>query len=166
MTVEEKKLTQLNAKALNHLQCGLSPSEFNRICTLLTAYEIWSKLEVTYEGTNQVKESKINMLIYDYELFEMNPEESIKDMFTRFTNITNELISLGKIFTNEELVRKILRCLPREYDAKAMAIVEARDLSTFELDMLLGSLTTYELKMKRKKRRKKKIASRKRRSLF
>ncbi|PKA62340.1 hypothetical protein AXF42_Ash009224 [Apostasia shenzhenica] len=75
-------------------------------------------------------------------------------MFTRFTNITNGLISLGKIFTNEELVRKILRCLPREYDAKATAIVEARDLSTLELDMLLGSLTTYELEMKRKKKKK------------
>ncbi|PKA50076.1 hypothetical protein AXF42_Ash021107 [Apostasia shenzhenica] len=75
-------------------------------------------------------------------------------MFTRFTNITNGLISLGKTFTNEELVRKILRCLPREYDAKATAIVEARDLSTFELDMLLGSLTTYELEMKRKKKKK------------
>ncbi|PKA66483.1 Retrovirus-related Pol polyprotein from transposon TNT 1-94 [Apostasia shenzhenica] len=151
---EEKRLAQLNAKALNHLQCGLSPSEFNRICNLSTAYEVWSKLELTYEGTNQVKESKINMLIHDYELFEMNPDESIKDMFTRFTNITNGLISLGKIFTNEELVRKILRCLPREYDAKATAIVEARDLSTLELDMLLGSLTTYELEMKRKKKKK------------
>ncbi|PKA65052.1 hypothetical protein AXF42_Ash019064 [Apostasia shenzhenica] len=74
-------------------------------------------------------------------------------MFTRFTNITNGLTSLGKIFTNEELVRKVLRCLPRDYDAKATAIVEARDLSTLELDMLLGSLTTYELEMKRKKKK-------------
>ncbi|PKA58448.1 hypothetical protein AXF42_Ash013954 [Apostasia shenzhenica] len=78
-------------------------------------------------------------------------------MFIRFTNITNRLISLEKIFTNEELVRKILRCLPREYDAKVMTIIEARDLSTFELDMLLGSLTTYELEMKRKKKKRKKI---------
>ncbi|PKA63479.1 hypothetical protein AXF42_Ash005374 [Apostasia shenzhenica] len=74
-------------------------------------------------------------------------------MFTRFTNITNDLISLGKIFTNEKLIRKVLRCLPRDYDAKATAIVEARDLSTLELDMLLGSLTTYELEMKRKRKK-------------
>ncbi|PKA49301.1 hypothetical protein AXF42_Ash014203 [Apostasia shenzhenica] len=94
------------------------------------------------------------MLIHDYELFELNPDESIKDIFTRFTNITNGLISLGKIFTNEELVRKILRCLPREYNAKATAIVEARDFSTLELDMLLGSLIIYELEMKRKKKKK------------
>ncbi|PKA53369.1 Retrovirus-related Pol polyprotein from transposon TNT 1-94 [Apostasia shenzhenica] len=153
LEVEEKRLAQLNAKALNHLQCGLSPSEFNRICNLNTAYEVWSKLELTYEGTNQVKESQINILFHDYELFEMHPNESIKDMFTRFTNITNGLISLGKIFTNEELVRKVLRCLPRDYDAKATAIVEARDLSTLELDMLLGSLTTYELEMKRKRKK-------------
>ncbi|PKA49896.1 hypothetical protein AXF42_Ash004438 [Apostasia shenzhenica] len=65
----------------------------------------------------------------------------------------SRICSLGKIFTNEELVRKVLRCLPRDYDAKATAIVEARDLSTLELDMLLGSLTTYKLEMKRKRKK-------------
>ena len=44
-------------------------------------------LEVTHEGTSRVKDSKISMLVHDYELIKMKPHESIKDMFTQFTNI-------------------------------------------------------------------------------
>ncbi|GAV77489.1 UBN2 domain-containing protein [Cephalotus follicularis] len=70
---------------------------------------MWDRLEVTYEGTNQVKEAKINMLVHEYEMFTMHDNEDIKTMFTRFTNITNALQALGKVYTNSEMVRKILR---------------------------------------------------------
>ncbi|GAV70082.1 LOW QUALITY PROTEIN: zf-CCHC domain-containing protein/UBN2 domain-containing protein, partial [Cephalotus follicularis] len=50
---------------------------------------------------------------HEYEMFTMHDNEDIKTMFTRFTNITNALQGLGKIYTNSEMVRKILRCLPR-----------------------------------------------------
>ena len=36
-----------------------------------------------------------------YELFEMGDRETVMDMYTRFTHITNELKSLGKTFTTE-----------------------------------------------------------------
>ncbi|XP_073103323.1 uncharacterized protein [Elaeis guineensis] len=105
-------------------------------------------LEVTHEGTNQVKESKINMLVHKYELFKMEHDESITAMFTRFTDIINGLKSLGKSYTNSELVRKILRSLPRTWEAKVTAIQEAKDLNTLPLEELLGSLMTHELSMK------------------
>ncbi|GAV92629.1 UBN2 domain-containing protein, partial [Cephalotus follicularis] len=58
---------------------------------------------VTYEGTNQVKESKISMLVHEYELFLMHDNESIGDMFTRFTTIINSLKKLGKSYSNQEI---------------------------------------------------------------
>ena len=142
------RLVQMNAKAKHTLYCALHPSEFNRISSCDTAKQIWDKLEVTYEGTNQVKESRINMLVHDYEMFKMDVDESIPSMFTRFTNITNSLKSLGKEYTNGEMVRKILRCLPRNWQPKVTAIQEAKDLNTLELDQLMGSLMTHEITMK------------------
>ncbi|GAV68789.1 UBN2 domain-containing protein, partial [Cephalotus follicularis] len=105
-------------------------------------------LEVTYEGTNQVKQSKISMLVHEYELFLMHDNECISDMFTRFTTIVNSLKNLGKSYSNQELVRKILRCLPRSWTPKVTAIEEAKDLSTLPLEQLLGSLMTHETTMK------------------
>ena len=112
------------------------------------AKQIWDKLEVTHEGTNQVKESRINMLVHDYEMFSMEIDESIPSMFTRFTNIINALKSLGKSYTNGEMVRKIIRSLPKGWQPKVTAIQEAKDLNTLELDKLMGSLMTHEITMK------------------
>ena len=62
---------ELNAKAMNLLYYALDPNEFNRISNCMSAKEIWDTLEVTHEGTNQVKQSKVNMLIHTYEIFRM-----------------------------------------------------------------------------------------------
>jgi hypothetical protein len=144
------KLIELNCKAMSTLYCALDSIEYNRVSGCDSAKEIWDKLEVTYEGTNQVKESKMNMLVHEYELFVMKKDENISEMSTRFTNIVNCLKALGKIYTNQENVRKILRSLPKRWEAKMTAISEARDLKVLTLEELFGSLMTYELEMNSK----------------
>jgi hypothetical protein len=139
------KLMSLNSKAMNVLYCALDANEFNRISGCDTAKEIWDKLEVSHEGTNQVKENKISMLVHNYELFKMKSDETISSMFTRFTDIINGLKSLGKEYTNVEMVRKILRCLPKSWEPKVTAIQEAKDLTKLSLDELMGSLMTHEM---------------------
>jgi len=81
-----------------------------------------------------------------YELFEMDDKETVMKMHTHFTHITNELKSLGKSFTTDELVRKILRFLPHIWEAKVTAIQEAKDMTKISLDELIGNLQTYELR--------------------
>ena len=68
-------MAQLNAKTMNVLYCTLYANEFNHISTCISTKKIWDRLEVTHEGTNQVKESKINMLVHKYELFKMVHDE-------------------------------------------------------------------------------------------
>ena len=65
-------------------------------------------LQVTHEGTTNVKRSRINTLTHEYELFRMNPNETTHDMQKRFTHIVNHLASLGKIFSNEDIINKVL----------------------------------------------------------
>ncbi|GAV80652.1 zf-CCHC domain-containing protein/DUF4219 domain-containing protein/UBN2 domain-containing protein, partial [Cephalotus follicularis] len=106
---DDRKIVQLNAKAKHVIICAINSNEFNRVSSCVLAKDMWDRLEVTYEGTNQLKEAKINMLVHEYEMFTMHDNEDIKTMFTRFTNITNTLQALGKVYTNSEMVRKILR---------------------------------------------------------
>ncbi|KAL5578770.1 hypothetical protein UlMin_011212 [Ulmus minor] len=87
------------------------------------------------------------MLVHKYELFKIKHDESIKQMYTRFTDIINDLSSLGKEYTTSEMVRKILRSLPKQWEAKVIAIQEAKDLSKLPLDELIGSLMTHEIPM-------------------
>ncbi|GAV63707.1 DUF4219 domain-containing protein/UBN2 domain-containing protein [Cephalotus follicularis] len=84
------KLLQLNAKAKNVIFCALNPSEFNRVSSLDFTKEMWDRLMVTYEGTNQVNDTKINRLVHDYEPLTMLENENISSMYARF----NEIITL------------------------------------------------------------------------
>ena len=77
----------------------------------------------------------------------MDPNETISVIFTRLTDITNDLKSLGRMYSNADLVQKILRSLPDKWDPKVTGIQEAKNLSTLPLNELMGSLITHELTM-------------------
>ncbi|KAH9686293.1 Integrase catalytic domain-containing protein [Citrus sinensis] len=140
----EKRKMSLNSTAMNVLFCALDKKEFHRVSSCESAQKIWNKLEVVYEGTNQVKESKISRYTHQYELFQMEQNENVYSMYTRFTDIVNTLGALGKTFSNSEKVKKIIRSLPKEWRPKRTAIEEAKDLNTLPLDNLIGSLISYE----------------------
>ena len=58
---EQKKSTNLDAKAMNVLFYTLNKEEFNSVSTAKSVNQLWQILHVKHEGTNKVKESKIFM---------------------------------------------------------------------------------------------------------
>lgn len=84
----------------------------------------------TGEGTVEVKRSRIYTLSQEYELFRTQPGESILALQKRFIHLTNHLISLSKIFTNDELNIKVIRSLTREWKLKVTTIFEKHILFT------------------------------------
>ncbi|KAK8661446.1 hypothetical protein V6N13_091050 [Hibiscus sabdariffa] len=133
------------------LFCALGPDEYAKMSSCSSAKEIWDKLEVTHEGTSEVKETKIGLLNLSYENFKMEPDEDIKKMFDQFSVIVNGLKGYGEIIPEDKLVRKLIYSLPESWDSKKTAIIEAKNLKTLKLDELMGSLLTHEL-MKQGKR--------------
>ncbi|XP_057999319.1 uncharacterized protein LOC131178378 [Hevea brasiliensis] len=79
----------------------------------------------------------------------MKSDETISEMYDRFVEIIGGIKSLGKTFTNEELVKKILRSLPKEGLSKVTSLKDSKDLSKVQLDELLGNLIDYEITFKR-----------------
>lgn len=51
--------------------------------------EIWDALKIHHEGTNHVKEERVNMGVKKFETFEMKKDETVDKMFTRLTIIVN-----------------------------------------------------------------------------
>ena len=69
-----------------------------------------------------MKESKINLLVHNYELFSMKENETIVEIITRFIDIVNSLEALGKTYKKSENVMKILRSLPSKWHTKVTTI--------------------------------------------
>ncbi|KAK8608158.1 hypothetical protein V6N13_023589 [Hibiscus sabdariffa] len=161
MTDDDRRRMQVNDKALHMLFCALGPDMYSKMSSYTSAKEVWDTLEITYEGTNDVKETKIGLLNLSYENFKMEPDENVTKMFDRFSVIVNGLKGFGEIIPEDKLVRKLLYSLPESWDSKRTAIIEAKDLKTLKLDALMGSLLTHEI-MKQgredeKKREEKKL---------
>ncbi|XP_061351548.1 uncharacterized protein LOC133296561 [Gastrolobium bilobum] len=152
-TREELEKAQYNSKAKNLIVNALGKDEYYRVSSCKTAREMWLILETTHEGTSEVKRSKQNALSREFELFEMHEGESIFDMQKRFMHIVTSMDALNIFHDDELLVNKILRCLTKEWDAKASAIYEAKDLSTMSIATLFGKLQEYELELNRRANR-------------
>lgn len=66
---------------MNALVCALNSYEFNQVGNCEIAKQIGDLLEINHKGKNQVKESKDNLVSHQYELFTMESDETIKDIF-------------------------------------------------------------------------------------
>ena len=58
---------------------------------------------------------------------------------------------LGEKIGEAPLVQKILRSLPDKFNPKVSAIEEMNDMKTLSIDQILGTLTTYEIRISKDK---------------
>nr|XP_016442464.1 PREDICTED: uncharacterized protein LOC107767874 [Nicotiana tabacum] len=160
-TDEKMVVVQVNAKARNLLYNAISGEEYEKISSCDTAKEMWDKLEVTYEGTSKVNETRINLLVHDYELFQMKEGESIEEIFARFSKIIGDLKAFGKSYSSADQVRKILRSLPTTWQTKVIAL-KSQDLDKLSYDEQQGDLIAFEkthLEKMRQEEKKKQLPS-------
>ena len=81
---------------------ALNDDDIARVIHCKSAYEIWTHLVITHEGTSQVKRAKIDLLRSQYEKFTMHDNDTIDNMVIRFTKITNGLAFLGETIDKDQ----------------------------------------------------------------
>ncbi|XP_004240297.2 uncharacterized protein [Solanum lycopersicum] len=141
----DKKNTEKGYRAKKMLVCGIGAEEYNRVSACELAKDIWDCLRTSHEGTEQVKESKVDMLSSQYENIRMKEGKTIHDMYTKLSSITNDLRCLGETISTSKQVSKVLRIHPKSWESKVDAITEAKDLKVLRMDGLIGNLKTYEM---------------------
>ena len=142
--LEEEATMNIAAKAEMVLTSALAEKEYKRVNNCKSAQEMWNKLVVTYEGTTDIKDSRMDTLIQEYENFKLQEGENIIDMETRFTRIIDELSQLGKNYTQNEKNRRVLKSLPPSWKVKVTTIKEMHNLNEYKIDNLFGNLRAYE----------------------
>jgi len=141
---DDKKKVQCDFKARNILISSLGVNEYNSVSHCKTAKDLWDALETFNKGTNDVKKSKVNTLVQQYELFRMEDGETISSMQMRFIHIVNKLQGLGKKNSNQDCTNKILRCMTREWQPKVTTIKESQNLNVLSMITLFGNLKEHE----------------------
>lgn len=60
---EDVRVVQKNTKSKKILISGIGPDNYNRISTCTNSKKLWDTLQTARKDTNQITQSKINMLI-------------------------------------------------------------------------------------------------------
>ena len=85
----------------------------------------------------------------------MHEDETIGEFNARLCDIANETFMLGEKISEEKLVRKTLRSLPKRFAYKVTTIEEAKDMTAMKLEELMGSLRTFEMNLEEERGEKK-----------
>jgi len=79
---------------------------------------------MTYEGTKDVKDSKLQRLTKSFEEIKMKEDESFNEFYAKIKDIVNLAFNLGETIPEPKIVKKVLRSLPKRFHAKITTIEE------------------------------------------
>jgi hypothetical protein len=153
-----------NAQAARVITSSLSLQEFNKIKNVEVAKDIWEILKESHEGTDMIKEGKIDVINKKLEGFVKLDDETIQQCFGRLMALINEIRALGcEDWSDFKVTKKMLDAYsPNNY---AIAAMIRRDPSYRRMTpvQLLSELTQHDLAEKmaieaRKKRGDKDIS--------
>ena len=113
---------------MNALFNAVTNEEFKKISLTENAKEAWTILQITYEGTKAVKDSKLQRLTTSFEEIKMEEDESFDEFYAKLKDILNSAFNLRETTPKLKIVRKVLRSLPERFHAKITAIEESKDI--------------------------------------
>ena len=99
-------------------------------------------------GLHKSRELRLIFCIPNIRIFFMNEDESIDDMITKFTKITDGLASLGDKIDNDQKVKKANHALPLSWEVKSITLKKLNDKDEMELIGFIGNLKIHEMKRK------------------
>ncbi|XP_057452263.1 uncharacterized protein LOC130744085 [Lotus japonicus] len=155
-TKEEDDKALSNSKALNAIFNGVDKNMFRLINTCTVAKDAWEILRLAHEGTTRVRVSRLQLLTTQLENLKMKEDETISEFHMRVRDMVNASFAMGEQMSEEKLVRKILRSLPKRFDMKVTTTEEAQDIGTIKVDELIGSLQTFEMSLNERSDKKNK----------
>ncbi|KAK2993997.1 hypothetical protein RJ640_005869 [Escallonia rubra] len=123
----------MDDKARNIISYGLDINEYNRVSACETVQEMWRLLEVTHEGTNQVKETKINMLVQQYEPFKMKENEFVNEMYSSVNEVDGndevaQLCFMAKDDYSSEVISNLIPSINNfDYNKLEIAFLESSE---------------------------------------
>lgn len=106
---EETRKASYDLKAKYILISALSGSVYYSILHCEITQSMWNALQILNAGTDDVKQSNINILIEEYDLFRMELTEIVESMKIHFIHLINILHNLGKTLSKQYCANKMLR---------------------------------------------------------
>ncbi|KAK0573180.1 hypothetical protein LWI29_004054 [Acer saccharum] len=141
---QEFEASKWNRKAMHAIMCAMDENQYKLIQNTQIAKVAWDILQVAHEGTEVVKESKLQVLQTQFELLRMGEDECFNDFEIKLMDIVNQSHQLGDPYSDRRVKQKIMRSLPDRFESKVTAIEENSGYMDMKPSEVIGRLLAYE----------------------
>ena len=111
---EKTRFEKIQRRSLRILRQWLPTNIFTKFATIDDARKLWKQLEVVYGVNKKQKSSKVTQILSEFKSFTQKPDESLDQMFERFTTILNKMEMLGQEFPKDLTNVAFIQALRKE----------------------------------------------------
>jgi len=131
------------------LQQAVADNIFPRIMGATSSKDTWGILKKEFQGNDKVHAIKLQTLRREFELIRMKEYVIVKDDYTMIKELVSQMRTYWDNIIDKRIVEKILIYIPRKHDAIVTTFEQTKDLSTFLVTKLIGSLEACEQRLSR-----------------
>ncbi|KAJ0485716.1 putative transcription factor interactor and regulator CCHC(Zn) family [Helianthus annuus] len=144
-TEEDFSIIEEDERALSYLTKGLGPDIAIGFGTCKSAKELWESLIDVYEGNEDMKESRRNLLRQSFNNFNHIYGETVDNRLQRFVKLVTQM-QMEEIHTsNASTNRQLLNALPKSWDHHVAMIKKTKDLARCSLSEMISHIKACEL---------------------
>jgi hypothetical protein len=146
LTLEHEQDLHCNVQATRVITGSLCAQEFNKVQNIQIAKVIWDTLKEAPEGTEHVRQGKMDLINEELELFFIKDGETVREMYDRLMLLVSDIRALGsEDWDDSKVTKKLLRAFaPKD---KSLAVMIRRDPNYYKMtpNELLGEILHQEL---------------------
>ena len=109
-----------------------------------TIKEAWTAVKSLRVGAERVKEANAQWLLREFENIAFKDGETVDEFAMRINALAANLRTSGETIDETQVVKKMLRVLPKRYLQIAISIETLLDLKTLTIEELVGRLKMAE----------------------
>jgi hypothetical protein len=120
--IEHEQDPHRNVQATRVIMGSLCAQEFNKVRNIQIAKVIWDTLKEAHEGTEHVRQGKMDLISGELELFYMKDGETVREMYDRLMLLVSDIRALGSVdWDDSKVTKKLLRAFaPKDKNLTAM----------------------------------------------
>lgn len=144
-TDEEKILSKMKSKAVSAIFYSLSQDQFKQVQDCTTAKEAWDTLQLYYEGTTNVRRSRLDALASQFKNLRIDENERVTEFSAKISAIASETNVIGKKHKDKKLVKMFRRCLLGRVGSHLSAMNVALNTDTNKFGEVVGMIKAHEM---------------------
>ncbi|KAD7117050.1 hypothetical protein E3N88_04318 [Mikania micrantha] len=130
---EDNKKMEVDFKVPWLIQMEIPNSIIHAFKKCKSAKELWNSLQQMYEGSEDIKENKKDMLKQRFENFCQENNEKMASQYLRYVQLVDELVAAGVKTENQDVIRKFLISHPQAWNIYSVSIHRTENLGTLKL---------------------------------